>query len=273
MVDCKYKSMRPAMRRIAVRRGRQQRAVTITELLVVMGAISLLVGLLVPSLSALSASSRSLRCQSNLKQMAVAAYNYAAIWDAFPAAVRYENSGGVFRTIAWDWITASGHPPAPGPLWTFTTNPGEVQQCTDYVGSASVAGDPYTGYNYNTSFIGAEAGFPSLGWSNVRRGVPPSACNRACQCAMFGDGGRKGGVNKFMRAPLNEENLTLNTIYSGGQAFRHRGCTNIAFVDGHISFSEDARKGKYQTPTLLTQFMSYPWNGFLSNDNSMYDPR
>jgi prepilin-type processing-associated H-X9-DG protein len=249
------------------------RGLSIVEVLVVMAVISLVLGILAPALSRARAASRSMQCQSNLKQMAAAAYSYAAIWDAFPAAIRFENDDGVLRTIAWDWVTANGHPPLPGPLWSYTTNPGEVQQCPEYDGASTFAGDPFTGYNYNTSFIGAEAVFPSLGWSNVRRGTPPSACRRACHCAMFGDGGWKSGANKFMRAPMNHENLNLAIIYAGGQAFRHQETTNIAFVDGHVGICNQPMRGVHHTETLLFQTMNYPDNGFLSDDNAAYDPR
>jgi prepilin-type processing-associated H-X9-DG protein len=216
-------------------RQRRGRGLTIVEIVAVLAIFALLLGILAPALASSRARARSLRCQSNLKQMAAAAYNYAALYDAFPAAIRYENVGGVIRTIAWDWITSSGHPPVPGPLWTFTTNPDDVQQC--------------------------------------RKGVPPAACSRACDCAMFGDGGWRGGANKFMRSPLNAEHLPPATIYSGGQAFRHRHATNIAFVDGHVGANSDPRKGQHQTQTLLNQYMHFPRNGFLSDDDRMYNPR
>jgi len=239
-----------------------------------MGVITLLTGLLLPSLSAISAGGRALRCQSNLKQMAVAAQGYAAHWDAYPAALRYENKAGVFQRVAWDWVTTnSGQLISPGPLWNFADNPGEAQHCPDFEGKSTFTGDPQTGYNYNTSFIGAEAAFPSLGWNGIRRGVSPSACSRGCDCAMFGDGGWKSGANKFMRAPENHEGETLSAIYSGGQAFRHRRTTNVAFVDGHVGVVHQAQRGIHHSPTLLSQFMNYPKNGFLSDDDRLYDPR
>jgi len=242
--------------------------------MVVMAVLAALVGLLVPSLSALSAAGRSTRCKSNLKQMSLAAQSYAAVWDAFPAAIWYDNHDGVFRRVGWDWVTTfSGQTLSSGALWGYANNPGDVQQCPDFDGKSTFTGDPHTGYNYNTSFIGAEGPFGTFGWSSVRKGVSPSACSRACECAMFGDGGWKSGANKFMRAPENHEAQPMSQIYSGGQAFRHRKACNIAFVDGHIGHADRPWEGKLSTPTLLSQFMKFPENGFLSNDNGMYDPR
>jgi prepilin-type processing-associated H-X9-DG protein len=252
----------------------RRNAFSIVELLVVIGAIALLIGLLAPALSSVGAGGRSTRCQSNLRQMANAANNYAAMYDAYPAALRFENINGTFQRVAWDWVTTfSDEVISPGALWTFTDNPGEVQQCPEFEGASTYDGDPYTGYNYNTTYIGAEAPFPSTGWANVRKGVPPHACGRCAQCAMFGEGGWKGGANKFMRAPLNSENLGFDVIYGGGQAFRHRRSTNLAYVDGHVGSANKIFQGKHATPNLLGDTMAYPANGFLSDDDSAYSPR
>ena len=249
-------------------------AFTITELLVVIAIGGMMIGLLVPAFASVAEGSRSARCQANLRQMAIAAQNYAAAFDAYPAAIRYENVNGVFERIAWDWVTTfSNQLISPGPLWAFTDNPGEVQQCPDCNSHSTFGGDPFTGYNYNTSHIGAEAPFPMTGWDAVRHGVPPHACARASQCAMFGDGGWKGGANKFMRGPANSEGLPLSAIYSGGQAFRHRSSTNLAFIDGHIGAMKNPCKGSLATPENLSQLMDFPNNGFLSENDRMYDPR
>src|ERR1043165_4259797 len=185
-------------------------AFTIVELLVVMAIAALLIGLLVPALASVASSGRSARCQLNLKQMAVAAQNYAAMYDAFPCAVRYEKVNGVFRNVDWDWVSTNTHQIiGPGALWGYTDNPGEVLQCPDYVGPSNF-GEEFTGYNYNTGFIGGEGQAPFLGWKYVRPGIPPHACNRAGQCAMFGDAGRKSQSNKYMRGPLPRTGVPLS---------------------------------------------------------------
>ncbi len=52
-------------------------AFTLVELLVVIGIISLLMGILMPSLSKVSQQARQIRCQSNLRQWAAAVITYA----------------------------------------------------------------------------------------------------------------------------------------------------------------------------------------------------
>ena len=249
-------------------------AFSLIEALVVIAIISILLGLLAPAMSRAKSASRSAKCLGNLKQMAIAAQNYAAIYDAWPTAIRYEVQQGVFKQIAWDWVTGGGSQLiSPGPLWAFSTNPDEVQQCPDCNLSSTFGADPYTGYNYNATYLGGGATFPLTGWAPVRKGVPPHACARSSTCAMFGDGAWKGGANKFMRAPLNSEGELLSAIYAGGQAFRHAGWTNIAFIDGHTGSANRPCKGKLATLANLQQYMAYPANGFLSEDDRAYDPR
>lgn len=250
-----------------------RRAISIVEMLVVMGVVSALAGVSLVAMSGVQKSSRSIQCQVNLRQMAIAAHSYAALYNAFPPSVRYENEG-TFLVVAWDWVqTMQEEVVAPGPLWAFTDDPQAVQQCPEYQGPSNFGADPFTGYNYNASFIGGHGPFPSTNWQHFQSGVAPHRCNRAAACAMFGDGGWKGGANKFMRSPLDPHGLGLPAIYSGGQAFRHNHQTNVAYVDCHVDGANKPHRGMHATDDLLAQFLGYPANGFLSDDDRAYDPR
>jgi prepilin-type N-terminal cleavage/methylation domain-containing protein/prepilin-type processing-associated H-X9-DG protein len=251
----------------------RRRAFTVIELIVVMGIISVLFGLLLPALAGVKVASRQLLCQSNLRQMGLAAQRYATLWDAYPAAIRYEQVDGDIHAVAWDWVTkfADGELVSPGPLWDMTDNPDRAMQCPGYFGPSNYDGDPFTGYNYNTSYIGAEA-VNQIGWEAIRKGVPPHACRRTDRCAIFGCGGYSGGANKFMRAPLSPNGWPLAQIYAGGQAFHYNGATNVAYIDGHVGAVSRPCKGEHATEELLNM-LGYPDNGFLSEDDSAYDPR
>jgi len=251
----------------------QQRGLTIVEVLVVTGIVSLLVGLMLPALGRFRTAARQMQGQTNLRQMAIAAQQYATMWNAYPTALRYEQSDDGARRIAWDWVTTfDGQPIEPGPLWQFTDNPDRVMQCPGYSGPANFEGDPYTGYNYNADYVGGEAQAPVFGWDIVRRGLPLNLCRRTSETAMFGIGGFSGGANKFMRCPTNPHDQPMSVVYSGGQAFLYAGSTNVAYVDAHVDAVERPREGQHADDGLLQQ-LGYPRNGFLSEDESAYDPR
>ena len=247
---------------------------SLVEVLITIAVVALLMGLLLPALTHARGAGRSAQCRSNLRQMGIAATLYAAQYERWPTALRFE-SQPTFRTIAWDWVTDPSGIVRPGALWAFASDPDRVMQCPILPEpEEGSTGDPYTGYNYNTSFIGGEAPFPLTGWDAVRPGVRPHAVRRADRTAIFGCGGRRGGTNKFMRAPGNDELLALSTIYSGGQHFGHvGGTTTAAWIDGHVSVVHTSHEGIHATPALLEQFMDHPRNGFLSQDDRSYDPR
>ena len=69
---------------------------------------------------------------------------------------------------------------------------------------------------------------------------------------------------------MADDPLTIR--YGGGQAFRHDGTTNVAYVDGHVGIVQDPRPGNEATDELL-ELMGFPTNGFLTDDDGAYDPR
>ena len=155
----------------------------------------------------------------------------------------------------------------PGLLWAGQSDP-KVQQCPAFDGKGWGTGaldDPYTGYNYNTSYLGHGE------WEAIRAPARITQVRQPSETAMFGDAGGPSDqvANKLMRAPLTEsplvhgDSVTAVTRVAGAQAFRHRGRTNVAYVDGHAASVQTA----YPHPT-----MAMPAGmGFLSADNSAYD--
>lgn len=257
-----------------------RRGLTLVEVLTVIGIFGVLLGLISAGVSQVMAASRGTKCRSNLRQLHLAAETYRGIESSYPAAVLYFVDGGGLRTTAWDYDHRGGGRFEPGPLWTYLGD-NRVLQCPDFRGDDTFGNEPTTGYNYNTSFVGAEGRFPTVdehgkvreGWEHCRRGIPAAAHRRTTTTALFGDGGWKMGGNKFMRAPSNTVESDLGLVCAGGQAYRHGNCTNIVCLDGHCECVETRFEGPHATEEILEDVMDYPNNGFLSEDDDRYDPR
>ena len=255
----------------------RRRGFTMTELLVTVATVSLLVSLLVPGLRAAAAVARTTACTSNLRHLAVACASYETTNAALPAAILYFRQDGDVRTVAWDFEQRSGQW-SPGPLWSHVDGAIAVHQCPDFEGDSTFGADPFTGYNYNTSYLGHEGSYPTVdeagnvldGWATARRGLPTGAIRSPASTALFGDGGWRGGANKFMRAPAADE-CDPATACAGTQAFRHwGGCSCVAHLDGHVGTCAQPRRGERSTPQLARWVTDHPSNGFLSEDDSAY---
>jgi len=258
---------------------RRARAFTLAEVMVAMAVCATLCAVLVPAVRSASGAARTARCTSNLRQLGVAAFAYAACAEgALPAAVIYRLDSGVMRTIAWDFEQTGGSV-RPGPLWSYADAVPEVQQCPAFDGPSTFGADPWTGYNYNTSYLGHEGSLPFVdaqgqvhdGWSTVRAGLPTGAVARPSRTALFGDGGWRGGANKFMRAPMNRAEGDLALVAAGTQAFRHpNGCTCACHLDGHVGIIETAHRGSLTPESVSRAVTGFPDNGFLSDDDAAY---
>lgn len=237
-------------------------AFTLIELLTVMAIIALLAAILLPTLNNSKAAARRVECLNNLRQMGIAARLYVDDHaDFYPIAYYEEEVAGVNHFHAWDLTTIEGSPNhvVPGILWQGQGNL-RVQQCPSFSGNANWETDPFTGYNYNTSFIGHGQ------YESIPEPAKASAVHHATRTALFGDGQFSAGANKFMRAPWSnpgDESFTARS--SGTQGFRHQKRSNTAFCDGH----SETVKNCFTTTSDSTRVAAN--TGFLSADNSAYD--
>jgi len=226
---------------------------TLVELLVIVSLIALLVGILLPVLGVARGSARAVECLSNLRQMSTAASAYTTNHHGvFPLAYYFPGGGD---SLSWEINTIAGvH--SPGILWDGQ-GVTQINQCPSYDGPDNWSSSPYSGYNYNTSFIGHGQ------FEAIPEPAHIAQLRNPTQCPLFGDGGYSAGANKFMRSPLpNPADHTGNaTRTAGTQAFRHQHNTHTAYADGHaIAQSERFTAG----------LSVADGTGFLSDDNAAY---
>lgn len=269
-----------------------RRAFTMVEVLVVIAIIAVLAGIILPLASSAQSAALRATCMSHLRQMSLGALSWATEHEgAFPPGLLHGTdrdclSGDV---RAWDWHHLPSGTVRPGLLWSHVSgvNALGVLDCPTAIGvGPSWDGDPVTGYNYNVAFIAAESRTPSpdddgLGaWDLLapkdnldgETHLRLSQCRRRAETALFGVGGRRDGVNKFMRSPENV-GPQYDIAYAGGQAFPNG--SNVARVDGSVVTVRQPFKGMHADalPGWIVDQLGFPRNGFLSDDASAYDPR
>jgi prepilin-type processing-associated H-X9-DG protein/prepilin-type N-terminal cleavage/methylation domain-containing protein len=241
-------------------------AFSLAELLVVISIIAMLTGLLLPILSRARNQSRSVVCLSNLRQMAVAASVYTQNCSGYYPIAYYQNDTAEGSTYyRWDFtaiLRNDGTTVVPGLLWQGQTTV-RIQQCPAFNGKSNDPYDPYTGYNYNTSYIGHGQN------ECIQMPARVDEVKRPGDCALFGDGQYIAGANKYMRAPKpNPADVLFSGREAGTQGYRHLGRTNVAWCDGS---SRPVRKCYNQTGNKFLDRKIAPGTGFLSPDNSAYD--
>ena len=235
-------------------------AFTLVELIVVIGIIAMLATLTTAGARAAIDHAHAVQCRNNLRQMAIAANLYALDnRDYLPPA--YARDYNTYTTTSWETF-----------LWEYdarrSANDSNLHQCPSFRGNAMWSGDRYTGYNYNSSYLGGvRAIFDGKIEPDSQLSARLSHVKDPSNCAMFGDGQYESGANKFMRSPFpGPQDAGAGAALGGTQGFRHRGATNVAFVDGSVRalkdcFTESANP--YGKPVKNC--------GFLSKDNSLYD--
>lgn len=257
-----------------VRLINNRKAFTLIELLVVIAVIALLIGILMPSLARARENGKQIVCSSNLRQMAMAARTYVQDNDGrFPLAQLVRYSGSIQYEINWDFEKSieldQVREIKPGLLWQGDSSLA-IQQCPMFKGAANSDGDPYTGYNYNSSYIGGmyreDFVTDALVGNNSTR---ETELRNPSDCAVFGDGQYLDGANKFMRSPLvgKLDVGFANLRPYGTQGFRHSGNTNVAYADGSTAVVKKRCVETYQSLRALIA----DGTGFLSPDNKAYD--
>jgi len=225
---------------------------TLIELLVVIAIIAILAGILMPVFANARGKSYQSQCSSNLKQIVTAWLLYADDNDerVCPA---YRFSSDWTQWYSWDFHMDYSSFPAKtalGFLGSYTKC-GQINSCPSFHGTTW--GVPYTGYAYNTSYIGGDP-------LNISP-YPLEPClltsiKFSTDTVVFADAGFDKPVcaTNYLRAP-GDPLASAGTVH-----FRHYEKANVAYADGHV-----------KAVSLDYQAAGQPHCGWLSADDSAYD--
>lgn len=234
-------------------RGEKTKAFTLVELLVVISVIALLMAILMPALGAARSGSRALACKSNLRQLVIANIGYATENDSYyvPAASDIWDNAGLHR---WHGVRDSldeSFDPLRGPLIEYLAD-GRVKECPLMVDF--VKGRDWNtnfeqgcgGYGYNMTYIGSRlsqsAAASVQAWKDsYARTARITEVAAPAQTLMFADTAMANNGKSLIEYSFAEPPFT---VYNGRPItdfymspsihFRHRGQTNVGWVDGHI---------------------------------------
>jgi len=231
-------------------------------MLVVISCILLLSSLTAPAITKSLERANAVKCLSNLRSMGQAVQIFTLENQGrFPPALVSDGGGTV---MGWDFFIFPNGEVEPGWIWRdYGVN--QILQCPSFRGAGNWRGDPHTGYNYNSSYLG---GMKTVVRDRVMQDTPSASVfhlSNPARTAVFGDGEYAAGANKFMRSPLpGPLDGSFAGREGGTQGFRHQGGTHVVFADGHV-----ARREYPGTPAPYASRVG-PGTGFLSLDNSLY---
>lgn len=242
---------------------RRKRGFTLIELLVVIAIIAILAAILFPVFARAREKARQASCLSNLKQLALAMLMYAQDYDeTWPVA--YYWSPGWTEEYAWDFhIEYSGWSVAGyslGLIGPYTKNE-QLNACPSFKGMVSSSGRPYTGYAYNTSYIGyrhSAGGIDDLPPATMAEVGRPAETVLLCDSAYYTTWPSPGiAGNNYLRAPSD----LMHAWIGPNVHFRHNGTANVAYCDGHAKAATRKHNPSTSDPSLAD----------LSADDSAYD--
>ena len=194
---------------------------TLVELLVVISVIALLIGLLLPALSAARGEARALACSSSVRQIGIALATYEA---------DHKGKGPYATSLAdFDDLSAEGELPWMQQLIGWLPDRDFFSGCGDYP-----ADSPYHyALGVRAAYKANNDAFASLEERKIRFPSSLIVVGDNTYKAFTSDDADKDDYTQSMHFP-GDFGLNLADYWEP----QHKGAVNLAFADGHASREE-----------------------------------
>jgi len=236
----------------STQRTRRGDGFTLIELLVVISIIAVLAGMLLPAISSVRASARSVSCASNLRQMGMAAGAYSGDWNGLllPAFVMADDAAGGpkhFTGLLRSYLDCD----LPENAYFTSASQLKVAVCPE--------SPRRFGYGHN---------YMNLGWKwwFVPASRVTASSDKVYLLDMTGSAAISGTATTSLSTDPGDFTYWRPYVRPGGYTalmdfipnFIHRGRANVAWVDGHVS-SRQSGDGMWADDGLWTSSPSYVW--------------
>ncbi|MEX2606748.1 MAG: prepilin-type N-terminal cleavage/methylation domain-containing protein [Kiritimatiellia bacterium] len=222
---------------------------TLVEMLVVIAIMALLAGLLVPAVTSGVERAQTVKCKSQLREISSAALMYASDHGGILPPHRRENSGALGQQI----LMQEGY------LGRYTFKGWGPYSHIRYSGYAcpkwgKIEGEPATyvqsggyGINGNLSYVArADGTTPRV----IHTPKSIVQVKNTATTVYWMDSASAGGQAFLKVPPAPGDNQAIH--------YRHRGGTNIAFVDGHVSWFSGTDLEKFRAQQLEGAYPGSP---------------
>ena len=263
--------------------SKKTKAFTLIEILVVISIISMLMAVLLPALSSARSQAYGAVCKSNLRQLVLANIGYSNENDGFyvPAASdMWEGAGGYHRWHGVRDDEKDSFDPLGGPLVGYLSS-GEVKECPSMVRFKK--GDTWSesfekgcgGYGYNMIYVGSRLWCGGSSFEEIYgQTANVSGIARPDKTLMFADTAfnQEGNLIEYsfaepyfwIRKGKLQDKHPFPSIH-----FRHHGCANIGWLDGHVNSHEKGNCENSDAYNAAFDLMGLGW--FDPLDNSLFD--
>lgn len=262
-----------------------RRGMTLIELLSVVGIVSLLLGLMAPSLVGAREAARAAACASNARQITLANLYFARDHAGrfAPGAARFATENLERWHGARDRV-GEAFDARRGPLTPYLAGgaaSAQVRECPTFAADLEDlrrSGEGFEGaaggYGYNNAFVGVERERRGEAWAvrTDESGAPSHRFAEPVRTIAFADSAFTG------RDRLIEYSFVEPRFWPEGPEyrpdpsmhFRHAGRANVGWLDGHVSAERMTFTWAGWSSRLDAGSLGLGWPG-ASDDNGLFD--